>query len=118
VQLDEILGRGAHLILGPHEALRTLVVAPWEARVATGVADQEGISRHEAASRIEAQEAERRAFLMKYFHADADVGDPAAYDLVVNTHVLGVEGAVETIKSALPTVAARARAYREERATA
>jgi cytidylate kinase len=116
VQLDEILGRGAHLILGPHEALRTLVVAPWEARVATGVADQEGISRHEAASRIEAQEAERRAFLMKYLHAD--VGDPAAYDLVVNTHVLGVEGAVETIKSALPTVAARARAYREERATA
>lgn len=86
--------------------------------MATGVADQEGISRHEAASRIEAQEAERRAFLMKYFHADADVGDPAAYDLVVNTHVLGVEGAVETIKSALPTVAARARAYREERATA
>jgi cytidylate kinase len=41
---------------------------------------------------------------MKYFHAD--LADPAAYDLVVNTHVLGVEGAVETIKAALPALSA------------
>jgi cytidylate kinase len=98
-----IVGRGAHLILGPSEALRTLVVAPLEARVAT-IAAQEGMGRREARQRIEAEEAERRAFLTKYFHAE--LGDPSAYDLVVNTHILGVEGAVAAIKAALPALSA------------
>ncbi len=93
-----IVGRGAHLILGPSEALRVLVVAPREVRVAT-LAAETGLSRREAQERIRMEEAERRAFLQKHFHAD--LGDPEAFDVVVNTHGLGVEGAVEAIKGAL-----------------
>jgi cytidylate kinase len=98
-----IVGHGAHLILDQSKALRTLVIAPREARVAT-IAAQQGVSPREARLRIENEESEKRAFFMKYFHAD--LADPAAYDLVVNTHVLGVEGAVETIKAALPALSA------------
>jgi len=64
-----ILGRGAHLILRPGEGLRVLVVAPLEARIAT-MAAANGISEREAKQRIAAEEAARRAFLMKHFHAD------------------------------------------------
>jgi cytidylate kinase len=95
-----IMGRGAHLILSPDQALRTLVVAPREVRVAT-VAALFGISPQEARRRIQVEEEARCAFLKKHFHAD--MADPSAYDLVVNTHFMGVEGAVEAIKAALPT---------------
>ena len=102
-----IVGRGANVILGPSEALRVLVVAPREMRVAT-VAEQAGVSRADANRKIQAEEAERRAFLQKHFHTE--LGNPENFDLVVNTHVLGVEGAVETIKAALPTLATRSDA--------
>jgi cytidylate kinase len=98
-----IVGHSAHLILGPSEALRALVVAPLDARVAA-VAAQARVSPREARLQIETEEAEKRAFLTKHFHAD--LADPAAYDLVVNTHVLGVEGAVEAIKAALSALLA------------
>jgi Cytidylate kinase-like family len=98
-----IVGRGAHLILGPSEALRVLVVAPREVRIAS-VAAERGLSLREARRRVEIEEAERRAFLQKHFHSQLE--DPEAFDLVVNTHVLGVEGAVEAIKGALSRVAA------------
>jgi cytidylate kinase len=93
-----ILGRGAHLILRPGEGLRVLVVAPLEARIAT-MAAANGISEREAKQRIAAEEAARRAFLMKHFHAD--FGDPVSFDVVVNTQVLGVEGAVEVVAASL-----------------
>lgn len=99
-----IVGRGSHLILRPGEALRVLVVAPRAVRV-EAVAAEAGLNRYEASRKIEAEEAERRAFLKKHFHADLD--DPEAFDLVVNTHVLGTDGAVEAIKAALPLVATR-----------
>jgi cytidylate kinase len=102
-----IVGRGAHLILGPHEALRVLIVAPLEVRIA-GMSASAGVSRREALQLIQHAEAERRAYLEKHFHAR--LGDPECFDLVVNTHVLGVEGAVEAIRAALPKVAARIRA--------
>ena len=70
-----ILGRGAHLILGQGEALRVLVVAPLEARV-RAVMEREGLAEREARQRIVTVEADRKAFLMKHFHADfADPDD-------------------------------------------
>jgi hypothetical protein len=36
---------------------------------------------------------------MKHFHSD--FADPAAFDVVVNTGVLGVDGACETIRTAV-----------------
>ncbi len=93
-----IVGRGAHLILSPGEALRVLVLAPLEARVAE-VAARDAVSAREAARRLTAEESERRAFLQQYFRAD--LGDPCRFDVVVNTHLLGVEGAVRAIRGAL-----------------
>jgi cytidylate kinase len=94
-----IVGRGAHLILAPQEALRVLVVAPLEVRAAqVGLAAR--LSQNEARRHILAAEAERRAFLAKHFQAP--LGDPEWFDLVVNTHVLGIEGAADVIQAALP----------------
>jgi len=92
-----ILGRGAHLILGRGEALRVHVVAPLEWRVAK-VMTREGLSERDARRRILAVEADRKAFLMKHFHAESD--DPTHFDLVVNTAQLGVERASAVVRAA------------------
>jgi CMP/dCMP kinase len=96
-----IVGRGAHLILEPGQALRVLVVAPLETRVQT-VMQREGLSEREARRRVSQVEADRKAFLMKHFHAESD--DPARFDLVVNTGLLGVEGAAEAVSAAVTRV--------------
>ena len=93
-----LLGRGAHLVLGQGEALRVLVVAPLEERV-RAVMEREGLAEREARRRIVSVEADRKAFLMKHFHSD--FGDPSTFDLVVNTAVLGIDGACGTIRAAL-----------------
>jgi len=99
-----ILGRGAHLILGQGEALRVLVVAPVEQRV-RAVMEREGLDEREARRRIVSVEADRKAFLMKHFHAD--FADPTTFDLVVNTAVLGVDGACGAIRAAIESLPAR-----------
>ena len=106
-----ILGRGAHLILGPGAALRVLVVAPLEPRV-RAVMKSEGLSEREARRRIVTVEADRKAFLMKHFHDD--LADLTTFDIVLNTVVLGVEGACGAIRAALE----RMPAWPAETATA
>jgi cytidylate kinase len=101
-----IVGRGAHLLLRPGEALRVRVVAPPEARVAA-VAEEEGLSERAAGQRIEAVESERRGFLRHYFRADFD--DPAQFDLVVNSAVLGLEGALASVRAAFTALAGAGR---------
>lgn len=104
-----ILGRGAHLLLTPGTALRVLVVAPLPFRV-QAVAEREGVDLAEAARRVRTEEADRRAFLRRHFHAE--LTDPVAFDLVLNTAVLGVDGAAASVIAALrrlqggPTAAA------------
>jgi cytidylate kinase len=100
-----IVGRGAHLLLRAGEALRVRVVAPLEARVAA-VADEDGLSPRAARQRIEAVEAERDAFLRRYFHAGFN--DPSCFDLVVNTAVIGPDAAVAAVCGAFTTRAGRA----------
>jgi cytidylate kinase len=99
-----ILGRGAHLILGQAEALRVLVVAPLETRV-RAVMEREGICEREARHRIVSVEADRAAFLMKHFHAD--FADPTTFDMVLNTAVLGIQGACAVIRAAVERLPAR-----------
>jgi cytidylate kinase len=99
-----IVGRGAHLILGQGEALRVFLVAPLEPRI-RAVMEHEGLSEPEARHRIATVEADRRAFLMKHFHAD--LADPTTFDLVVNTAVLGIEGASGAIRAGLQRLPAR-----------
>jgi len=100
-----ILGRAAHLVLGPGGALRVLVVAPLEARVRT-VAERDGVDEREARRRIVSVEADRKAFLMKHFHAD--FADPSTFDIVLNTAVLGVGGACAAIRTAVGRMPVRA----------
>jgi cytidylate kinase len=101
-----ILGRGAHLLLPPGSALRVLVVAPLPFRV-HAYAEREGVALSEAERQVREQEAERRAFLRRHFHAE--LTDPLAFDLVLNTAVLGVEGATAAVVSALKRLPAEAR---------
>ena len=94
-----ILGRGAHLILGQGEALRVLVVAPLESRIAT-IMKREGIGERDARRQIQVVEADRKAFLMKHFHTEFE--DPTHFDLVVNTSVLGITSSCAAIAGAAP----------------
>jgi len=100
-----ILGRGAHIILRSTRALRVFVVAPLEARIAE-VSRREGSSETAARRRIVEVEAERRAFLARHFHADSS--DLSSFDIVVNTEVLGLTGAVAAARSAVEALSAGA----------
>jgi len=93
-----IVGRGGHLLLGVGTALRVLAVAPLEDRV-RNVMKQEGLGEREARRRVIDVEADRRAFLMKQFHAE--FAEPTGFDLVVNTSALGLEGAAGAVRAAL-----------------
>ena len=93
-----ILGHGAHLVLGEGEALRVLLVAPLETRVAA-VMKRKGIGEREARRQVQAVEAGRKAFVMQHFHVDLD--DPAHFDIVVNTARLGVAGSSAVIRAAV-----------------
>lgn len=99
-----IIGRGGNLILGPGEALRVLVVGPLEVRVRR-LMERESLAERDARRRIQEVEADRRAFLMKYFHSD--FGNPEAFDVVVNPIVLGLEGCVRVVASALAALPGR-----------
>ncbi len=103
-----ILGRGAHLILGPGEALRVLVVAPLDFRV-RNVMEREALADREARRRILEVEADRRAFLIKHFHADFAV--PADFDVLVNPAVLGIEGSVRVVLTALSALPVRSSTH-------
>jgi cytidylate kinase len=92
-----IVGRGAHLILRHGEALRVFVVAPLADRVRT-VVRRERLTERGARQRIAEVEHDRAEFLRRHFHAG--FGDPAMFDLVVNTSQLGFEGCVAAVRAA------------------
>jgi cytidylate kinase len=91
-----IVGHGAHVMLGPERALRVLVVAPFEERVAS-VAAVHGLRPAAARARVLSEESERQYFLERHFHAR--LRDPEQFDLVVNTGTLGTSGAVGAIEA-------------------
>jgi cytidylate kinase len=99
-----IIGRGSNLILGPSQALRVLVVAPIESRVRR-VMERESLSDREARRRIQAVEADRRAFLLQYFHAE--FAAPSDFDLTVNTDALDLDGCLGCIRAALAALPTR-----------
>jgi cytidylate kinase len=72
--------------------------APIEHRI-EAVRRREGLSPREARQRIQQVDAERKAFLDRLFRSD--ISDPAHFDLVLNTAVLGVAGAVEAVRAAV-----------------
>jgi len=93
-----IIGRGANFILPPEGRFRARVVAPREVRI-ENVARDYGVSRDEAKRRITRTESERRAFIRKYFNAN--IADPANYDLVINTETIDIDRAAATVGCAV-----------------
>lgn len=93
-----VLGRGAPFILPPERALRVLVIASREDRVAR-IAAERRLRGSEADRVLRELDAERRGFLRHHFKLDPDEAE--RYDLVVNTTSLGLDGAVELVLGAL-----------------
>ncbi len=93
-----IVGRGANFVLPPENRFRIRIIAPLHMRVSR-VAETYGVSEKEAKHRVLRTESDRRAFVRKYFHSD--IGDPANYDMLINTGTLSVESAAAAICSAL-----------------
>lgn len=89
-----ILGRGANFILPKEERFRVRVVAPRDFRVRQMARDF-NVSMEEARRRLLRTEAERKAFVYKYFYSD--IADPVNYDLVINTATVSLDTAVEFI---------------------
>jgi len=95
-----IVGRGAQYILPPEDTLRLRFIAPMEFKIENVMKDS-GSSRSEAEKYIIKTDSDRRAFIRKYFNAD--VTDPSQYDMILNTGKLGIDGSVETLKTAINT---------------
>ena len=93
-----IVGRGANFVLPPENRFRVRIIAPLELRV-TRVAETHAVSKKEAKRHVLRTEFDRQAFVRKYFHSD--IGDPANYDVILNTGTLSVESAAAAICSAL-----------------
>lgn len=89
-----ILGRGANFVLPPEARFRVRVIAPLDRRISR-VAEAHGLSREEAKTRVLRTEADRRAFVRKYFYSD--IRDPIYYDMVLNTGTLSIESAAAAI---------------------
>jgi cytidylate kinase len=89
-----ILGRGSQFLLPPGCALRVRVVAPLETRVKRKCQFSGG-REDDVRLRIQKIDAERSMFTRRCFRQDID--SPLAYDIVVNTGEINVDGAVELV---------------------
>lgn len=94
-----VVGRGANFILPAEGRFRLRVVADRAFR-ARQVAEQFTVTEEEALRRIDQTDANRRAFVRKYFHAD--IADPLNYDMVINTGVLTIEQAADAVCAVVP----------------
>jgi len=93
-----IMGRGANFMLPPNGTFGVRIIAHLDLRI-QNVSRDFGVTAEEARRRVLRTESDRRAFVRKYFHAA--IGDPANYDLVINTGTLSIDAAVGAIKGAL-----------------
>jgi cytidylate kinase len=92
-----MIGRGLHLLIGAAHALRVRVVCPLEQRIRE-LADREHIDTDTARTAIEDADRDRRAFVRDLYGAEVD--DPSAYDLWLNTGTLSLDGAAAMVVAA------------------
>jgi len=74
------------------------VVAPRKIRV-QNVAREFHVAKEKAMLRVIRAENDRQAFIRKYFNAD--IADPANYDLLINTEKLSIDQAVKTVHASM-----------------
>ncbi len=93
-----ILGRGSNVLIQPENQLRLRLIAPVEVRI-RNIMKRSGSNRQEAQKRINLLEADRGAYIRKYFNTD--IADPVNYDLVINTAFIKDDGIVNMVKDGL-----------------
>lgn len=91
-----VVGRGANFILPKEKTFRVRFIAPKEYRVQHFMKSR-GMTKAEATKYVEKRDEDRKGYIKNYFKADAS--DPSYYDMVINTEVTGIEGAVKTVVS-------------------
>lgn len=89
-----LVGRGASYVLPRERTFKVRIIAPIELRIKHFM-DDRGYTKAEAEQYIIKTENNRRAFVRKYFNAD--LTDPAHYDMIINTEKISMEGATEAI---------------------
>lgn len=90
-----LVGRAAPAVLsGERDALHAKIVAPRDVRVAA-VMERLGLDAERAAVAVDQSDANRSRYHRQYYHRDWN--DSSRYDLVLNSHALGVEQTVATI---------------------
>ena len=95
-----IVGRGAGFFLPAESTLSVRVVAPFESRVKY-LAQTLRLPREEAAAEVRNRDDRRAMFLSRTLLRQP--ADPTAYDVLVNSTRLGVEGAAQFIGWAVRT---------------
>ncbi len=93
-----IVGRGANFILPAKDICAVRIIAPLEIRI-RNVALWHRVTSDEARRRVIQRESKRKAFVRHSFNAD--ISDPANYDLTINTGKMRIESAVEAIIAAV-----------------
>jgi cytidylate kinase len=100
-----IVGRGGQIVLADRrEVLHIRVVAPLELRVVY-VVRREIPNMDAARARVQERDRARDRYIQTQFHRKPD--DPDLYDLVINTAVFSLDGAVDLICQALENKASR-----------
>jgi cytidylate kinase len=95
-----IVGRAAGFLLPRETTVHVRIIAPLEARVAY-MAQELRMTRPEAVEEVRARDERRARFLDRTLALDAS--DLTAYDVVVNSDRLGVEGAAQFVGWAVRT---------------
>lgn len=95
-----IVGRAAGFLLPRATTVHARVISPLDARVAY-MAQELRLTRPEAVEEVRARDERRAAFLDQTLAMD--VADPTAYDVVVNSDRLGIEGAAQFVGWAVRT---------------
>lgn len=93
-----VVGRGGNFILRGPLVFRLRIVAPLDFRI-KNVCDQYGGDPKMVKRRVLKTDSDRKAFIRKYFHKD--IADPLNYDLVINTGLVSLDGAVLTARAAI-----------------
>lgn len=93
-----IVGRGAHLILGPDRAFRVRIVGT-PAACAARIAEREQLDLEAAAERVRVVDRQRAEFHQQHFGVDGT--ECTTYDLVLNSDRFGVGQMVDLILRAM-----------------
>lgn len=93
-----LVGRAAPAVLGREgDALHVKVVAAREFRIATAM-QSENLDRRSAERVMDDTDGQRRRYHREHYHRDWE--DPSHYHMILNTGLLGIEGAADLIVAA------------------